>query len=395
MTGTESFAEVLEKASRGRCVILSRRDCRGFDSVSLAELKDTLREMGDHTDTCSGDASAEIFGAAAAELGHASAWIDAGLVYEGFADTIQSNGVPDTVFCLDPWAAQLRSRAGEIAPRATWILQSDLDDRKGRERREYWEQLEEWFKSLSFSAIFPKSAWDEVLAPSGEPPPRSGAPELFAQKPGAWRWRRLTAPPQAASVILLSRYSGSLSHLRVLLDSVVRQEGAREGTGIVILAGDEGEDPRTYLKWFEIAHPRQPASLIRTAGDWKADLNRVLGKAPSAVVVMAGDHAVLPAGFLGTVRRGACPAIVGIPASLEASAHILTGNLDAVQKYETLLASFFREGKARPDAARVVAAETWNDRSVDPASRLLEIARERREEKGGAPLFLLELADLP
>lgn len=395
MNGKEPILEILEKACRGRTAILTRRECRGFDPMSLAELEKNLRDLGRHGDGCLGDASAEIFGRDSANLGHATAWIDAGLVYEGFASAIGSFGSPETVFCLDPWAAQLRSRAAELAPTASWILVNDLAARKNGEHREYWEALETWFHSLSFSAIFPKTVWDQTLERTQEPSRPPTGPELFADKPGAWQWKWLVSARAAASVVLLVRYSGSLGHLRVLLDSVARQEGSREGIHLVILVGDLGEDPRAYLRWFGIAHPKQWVRLIRTTGDWRPELNQLLGKIPDATVVMVGDHAVLPGGFLETVRKGTRAALLGVPAGLEASAHILIGNLDPLQNYETLVASVPKEIEPKNEAARVVPPETWNDRQSDPASRLLGIVQRPSEANAETPLLLLELADLP
>lgn len=395
MIATDVVFELLTKASAGRGAILTRRECVRFDSVPVSELMHHLRQVGHHVEGCQGRASTEILGIEEGALGHAPAWIDAGLVYEDLARSAESLGSLDYVFCLDPWAAQLRSRAGEIAGHATWILVSDIDDRNRAEEREYWEQLQHWFQGLSFSAIIPKRVWDQALVAPEAPAPPAPESTLFAQKPGAWRWRRLTPGPGTASVVALIRYSGRLAHLRVLLDSLIRQEGSREGMRLVVLAGAEGEDPRATLRWFEIAHPAHPIALIRTSEEWKTELNRVLSETPGATVVMIGDHAILPARFLDIVRQGAHPPVLGVPVNLEATAHIVTGNLDPIQNYDTLLQSFMAHRKTAGVSARIIPPNAWKDEAGDPASRLLKIAEERLETNSPSPLFLLELADLP
>jgi hypothetical protein len=387
--------ELLAEAAQGRVVLLTSRELRSCDNVDVSALRAALQTMGQHEEHCLDNETREMLEAEASEnFGHAPFWLAAGARLEELLVRLENHGPADYIFCLDPWAAQIRSKADKMAPTAAWVLISDLDERKKGKDREYWEQLEAWFEALPFAVIVPRKVWDQAISPAQPPSLPATEPELFAAKPGAWRWRRLTSSPKAAPVVFLVRYSGSLGHLRVFLDSVVRQEGPKDGVHIAILAGVEGEDPRAYLQWFDIAHPGQRTTLIGTSGIWKTELSQFLGRASGATVVMAGDHSILPSRFTALVRQGASPRVLGIPASLEVTAHVLTGNLDPIQNYETLLQSFSSEKKARGEAVRIVSSETWNKGTGDPADRLLAIAQEP-STRNETPFLILELADLP
>jgi len=85
------------------------------------------------------------------DVGHAPRWIDAGGVYE---DLIEDRGSADFIFCLDPWAAQLLSRAKESAPEAKWVLVSDPHP---NEYLEYWKSLDRWLSSLPWSMVIPRN----------------------------------------------------------------------------------------------------------------------------------------------------------------------------------------------------------------------------------------------
>jgi len=394
--GTVHHPNLLAQAAEGRGILLSRREFRAFEKMSVAQLRDSLRDLGRHSDRCRGKGSAEIFGAeGSADLGDAPAWIDAGAVYEELLEFMKLNGPPDYVICVDPWAAQLRSRVGELASSAKWILVSDLAQRARAGKKEYWEELGAWFETLAYSAILPKESWDPVLAPAEHPVPRPGDDRIFAEKLGAWRWRRLVPVETSTALLFLVRYSGSLSHLRVLLDSLLRQEGPRETSQCVILAGAEGEDPQSYLRWVALAHPRLRLTLLRTSADWKPELGRLLEKAPTATLVMIGDHAILPTGFARLVQAGTQAKVLGIPMSLEATGHIVTGNLDPHPNYETLIRSFSAEQKPRTECARIIPPEALKGAGGDLVGRLLQLSEEAGRQQSGPPISLLEMADLP
>jgi hypothetical protein len=369
---------------------------RGFEGVNVSELREQLRNVGLHGDHCHGKGSLEVFGGQVpAHLGDAPAWIDAGAVYEEFVEFTESNGPLDYVFCLDPWAAQLRSRAGETASSAKWILVSDLDLRQREGGKEYREQLKEWFDTLSFTAIAPRESWDLDVVHPDKPSVVQRQGRLYAQKPGAWQWHRITSFQPSASIVFLVRYSGSLGHLRIILDSLVRQEGAKGDLQCIILAGSEGEDPRIYLRWIALAYRDLRITLLSTSANWQSELNRLLGESPEAALVMVGDHTILPTGFARQVGDGVQATVLGVPMSLEASAHVLTGNLDPFANYDTLIRSFATEHISGVECARIIHSETWSSAEGDPAARLLQLTQEKGRVDGGSTLSLLELADLP
>ncbi len=158
MTRKEELAQLIAEAGKADTIVLTRRELKRVDAAG-EHLKDILRQLGESKAPARGtilDPSED--------LGHASAWIDAGEVYE---ELIAQDPPPDFVFCLDPWAGQLHSRMQEAAPQARWILVSDLD-RRG-DHPEYWENLESWFGSLSWSAIVPRDLWVETLGLHNKP----------------------------------------------------------------------------------------------------------------------------------------------------------------------------------------------------------------------------------
>src|SRR5262245_57934118 len=152
--------ELLSRGAAGCTVVLSRRTFAAFRQGSVAEFRRGLREISGHHDDCGGGGSREVFGQEApSTLEHAGPWVDTGSVFEELVSYLEKETAPDFIFCLDPWAAQLRSGAGEIAPRADWVYVSDLVDRKSGVHREYWGQLEAWFSDASFQVIISRGDW--------------------------------------------------------------------------------------------------------------------------------------------------------------------------------------------------------------------------------------------
>lgn len=383
-------AELLSRVAAGRGAILSSRGLRGYDQVSVKDLTENLRDMTRHAETCRGHGSSEILKDLPTEdLGHAPAWIDAGAVYEDLVEFVQARGPLDYVICVDPWAAQLRSRAAEIAGNAQWILISDLADRR-RDKKEYFEQLGEWFKSLSYSAVLSRKDCDVAQAEPLAAAPVESA--VHARKPGAWEWRRFSAPQPACPLVLLVRYSGSLVHLKVFLDSLLRLEGRPDSLQVVLLTGSSGEDPRPYLRWISLAHPTLRLSTVTISRDWRSDLSPILGASPEATVGMIGDHVILPPQLLRLLKDGGRSVALGVPLPLEASAHILTGNLDALPNYETLMRSVSAD--ARPECARFFGPGVLTAGGADPVEQLVQRTRQQADQRV-PPLTFLETADLP
>jgi hypothetical protein len=405
-------SRLLGEAAKGKGVILSRRELNGFEKVSLSELNSHLRDLGRHDAQCGGEASRETLGIEhAADLGDSPAWMDAGSLYEELISTLETRGPVDFVFCLDPWSAQLISHAGEAAFGAQWIFVSDLERRRAQSHPEYWEQMEQWFNASSFSAIIAQDAWDRAISgPEGE---TQGDPSgrIHLERPGAWQWRRISGSPIAkpsreGTLLLLVKYSGSLPHLRVFLDSLARQDFPKDSLHCAILGGEGGGALETYLKWFALSHSQLSIALVDTSAGtgegWKPELNRLLKQVPGAVLVLTGDHSVLPDRFARVTvemsKSKTRPLLFGVPLSFEATAHIITGNLDPLPNYENLLRAFSETLKEPfPESARIISPETWMTGGGDPSSRILEMAQATGSTVSDPSqgLGLLQLGDLP
>lgn len=276
-----SVDELLNEAAQGTSLVLT---CRGIQRL----------ESSDNQHLALGG---EIL-PSTEEFGHASAWIDTGALYE---ELVADRGSADFIFCLDPWAAQLLSRANEAAPEAKWILVSDLDQREGA----YWQDLEHWYKSLPWTAVISRKLWDQALERRKNPE----AAALHAQQQGAWQWKTIAPPAPERAVVFQVRYSGSFPHLKLFLESLARQQGRIRCR---ILACDPSEDLRRYLRWHAIAHPR---------------IELEIADGPLDGVLELDDHLILPVG------RPLSPVATLNP---EVTAQILTGNLDAFGHYEKL-----------------------------------------------------------
>jgi hypothetical protein len=273
--------------------------------------------------------------------------------------------------------------------------------------------MESWFSELPFSAIIPRSVWDAAL--SGKP--EDGKPDQVDDSParhhlarsGAWQWRRIssTGPENHAgedTIVFMVYFSGSLSHLRVFLDSVARQEFQMSRLRPVILCPEKRPDVAAYLLWFGMVHPEVKVTEVdRSVDGWESQLNGILNQIQAATVVLIDDHALLPSKFGSEVqemkRAQTCTMFFGLPMSLEVSAQIITSNLDPIPHHEKLLLAFGRkqmDGLA--EIARILPAQVWLESRDDPAQHIFRKAAEQGDRGAagqGRTMGLLKLADLP
>lgn len=344
------------------------------------------------------------------ELGHAPHWIDAGALFEELESHLGAAGDLPYVFCMDPWAGQLLGRSDDLAERAKWVYVSDLEERKkSGSHPAYWEALETWFRELPFTCILPKALLVRAMEAKGAPPkalPLPKANVIHAERPGAWQWRvlrqaRASAKPRLRTLLMVCRYSGSLAHLRVFLDSVVRQELPKEALEVAILAPPGKEDLESYLKWFALAHEALRVRLLQLSAEdskgWKIKLNDRLSKDPEATVVLLSDHCILPKVFGPFLLSKSVPeqviAFPGLAIGTLASAHIVTGNLDPIEHYEKLTqGSSGDQVPRKPEIARCIPPKLWTGGEGEPFSRIFGLAQGSASVSGPA---LLELADLP
>jgi hypothetical protein len=387
MSHAIEIVALLTEASQAKCLVLSRRELRAIEDPS--DLRDVLRDVSRHSEDCRGSGGAEVFGSESADdLGDAPAWVDAGALHEGLIAHLETQGPVDFVFCMDPWAAQLRSRTGGAAADARWIFVSNLSDRKSKAHREYWDRMEEWFKGHSFSAIVSRDVWDLALAEGKKV--SKGSSRIHLEKHGAWQWRRISGPDfQARTLLLLVQYSGCLARIKVFLDSLARQDYPKQSLRAAILLRGGNRDLDTYLQWFALVHPD-----VRVVAVDAAQLAPVLKQTPGATLVLVDESSILPDKFARAVCEAAVTSVgadlYSVPLSLEASAHIITGNLDPLSNYEKLLLAF-QGGKSVKRAAQIIPYEAWAKGEGEVVPRIMRLAREAVPASG---LVLLQLAEL-
>jgi len=400
-----AVASLLAEAAKNGGIVISRRELRRYQGLSVVELRKALVKAVDHEPGCLSIPVREILlEEQAGELGHAPAWLEAGARYEELIAALESQGPAEYVFCLDPWAAQLLGSRDGAGLGARWVFVRDEATREREQLREYWEQLDHWFGNIPYHAIISREELERSIrdeSPVGTP---GGDDRIILQKPGSWQWRQISKPSRRSprptgALLLIVRYSGSLSHLRVLLDSLARQDYPKHLLRLAILAAEPCPDVKSYLKWYSHCHPSQGPSLVDISdpdqGKWRADLNRVLAQSSGAVIVLVGDHSILPDKFsrkaVEISSADPRPVIFGVPLGDQASAHILIGNLDPIPNYEILLRTA-SSGTAseRSEVARILSPAEWASGNGDPLSKIMAPESGGSESREG--LGLLQLA---
>lgn len=400
---------LLSEAGNSRVFILSQGELESAErpGASLGQLLCQRRQGRNSLETGAG---AILGSLPLEELGHAPAWIDAGAQCQELESHLDGEGDLSYVFCLDPWAGQILTRSGDLAERAKWVYVSDLEERKkSGPYPAYWEALEAWFRELPFTWIISKALLEQAIDAQRtevHPAPLSVANLIHAEQPGAWQWRVLRkapmpAKPHEGTLFILCRYSGSLAHLRVFLDSVARQDVPREAIELAILAPPGNAELESYVKWLALAHDDLRVRLLAVSAEdpngWKLELNQRLSKGPKTTVVLLSDHCVLPKLFGSILLAKSTPeqviALPGLSLGTAASAHIVTGNLDPIEHYEKLAqGSGGAPDERKPEIARCLPSKVWAEGEGEPFSRIFALAQGAATINGPA---LLELADLP
>jgi hypothetical protein len=121
----------------------------------------------------------------------------------------------------------------------------------------------------------------------------------------------------------------------------------------------------------------------------------LLERAGEATLVLIGDHTILPSGFAQALQEKGASSLESIPLSPKVSSHIITGNLDPVVHYESLLRGCAQDGAERAEIARILPSHAWREGEGDVVSRILRLAQDKRKPERSGVRTLLELADLP
>lgn len=400
MTVESQIRALIEEAALLRGMILSRRGVVRYGGVSPAHLRELLRSATEGDPAHHGAGSLEILGHEDPEsFGHAPQWLDAGRILEEVASSVALEGPPDIVFCMDPWIAQLKRGGLEAVSASQWIWVSDVQDDRIGPHKEYWERLESWLEDLGFSQILTKVGLEQEESLPKRSSPVDRENRIHLARPGAWTWLRILGRPalQLENLFFLVRYSGSVAHLRIFLDSLRRQEGPRiDLQGVVLSAGPDPQLDQ-YIKWISLSQPELQLEVLDTlrgeGEEWKRKLNERLGKVGKTTLVLTGDHTVLSPSFVRTVRSGKYFTLRGTILSTDLTAHVLTGDVDLIPDHARLLEAF---AKGTPsDCGRVLPSRQWQGIDDDASTRILSLVRESPGARSGGVLQLLELADLP
>jgi hypothetical protein len=292
------------------------------------------------------------------------ALIAAGDLFEKLIAYLAQDKAPETIFCLDPWAAQILPRGMSLASESEWIFISDLEERIAGPDSEHWKGIQEWTNDLPFERVVavsdlgidpgdrrsrqavtrpPSAPIRKPLEPIDPFPPLASAP--------AWRWRRIlpkgtsrpSTPPPTVDFILLHRASSL--HLRAALDAIARQEDPSTKIQVLILSRGSTEPVGDFIQYFARAYPRL---AIRTEGVASIEADSAtlfqglrMSRGLHCVALM-DDGILVPSDFTKRILVGAKsqPSILRLGRVLldaETAAHILTGNLDPIPHYEKLL----------------------------------------------------------
>ncbi|HXC66061.1 MAG TPA: hypothetical protein VN638_01510 [Nitrospiraceae bacterium] len=360
--------------------------------------------------------SGEIFsGEAAVELGHAVSWIDAGTVYEDLIALFESQEPPDVVICMDPWAAQLCKRPEVDRSQCRWIFVTDSQQMRTSAHSRYWDQVEAWLAELPFYATFCLGVVGSERTTALDPESQTSHPKpavisrTYLEKPGAWRWKRISEPqplemPGTGIITLLLQHSGSLSHLRIFMDSWARQDFSKSRMRLLLLARAWSQDLSDYLRWLSLVHTDLDIVRIdQSQESWGEQLDGALATLLGSTLVMTGDHALLPETFASTVRgcsgSKTGTVILGVPMSLEVSAQIILGNMDHIRHQDSLLRAFAGASRHQPiEIARVFPPLLWGAEAKAISQQLLSLSEDKEAfepVRQDQPWHLLQLAELP
>ncbi len=359
----QSPGDLINRARKGRVLLAYTQAAvrAGTDRLVEVALRDPKASGPSGLARLAGESPDGDFRSSAGSLPEeAVRWVEAGDLFEKVASAAEKGARFDYAFCLDPWAACILSRLGNLLEGVAWIFVSDLKGRS-KEDKAFWDSMEFWISTLRFHHIVPvealiREAQGAAGAPSLENPScREGGPGAHEETTGLTPAQSAETDPTnpytghriqilpASSLgkpltlkvsILLQHYGGGgSSYTRVFLDSLIRQKMPPEEIEVWVSTPEVAGDLAEYLRIFALAHPRpaiRPFDPGRSEG--------IPFRAPVVAVSDAG--VILPETLLDEVSRDAGKdGIRHIPHVLigrEVAAHILTGNLDPVAHYEAL-----------------------------------------------------------
>jgi hypothetical protein len=291
------------------------------------------------------------------------AWMRAGDLLEKLLAHLAQGQIPDTILCLDPWAAVILSPALNPSPGSKWLYLSDLKGRATGSNAEYWLAVADWVRNLPFDQIVPAEDLAMASAPPGSRDVERNVetrttgtlapipPELGAQRPSSWRWRGIAPrhqpepPPSIHELDLVLFCRTSPLHLRAALDALARQDEDVTRISVCIVARKPGPDLEIARRVFAQAHPRMTLDL-RDLPEFREGLGTLAHEwtraGDAATFAMLDDKVLVPGNFakrLGTMVTPETPAPILKRAVLEpeAASRVLAGSLSPVRHYDELL----------------------------------------------------------
>jgi len=84
---------------------------------------------------------------------HESCWIAAADLHEKAVAYFKSGCTPEFVFCIDPWAANLKMPLSALAQKSKWIFISDAKLPRLDADCDYWTEFDTWLNTQQFDAV--------------------------------------------------------------------------------------------------------------------------------------------------------------------------------------------------------------------------------------------------
>lgn len=389
----------LESASQARVLLLST----SLGTTISAALKGSLellrgREATDEElwELCGRAPEAVAHGVTPELPAETLAWIEAGDLFEGLLAAAAKGYVFDHVFCLDPWAALIMTAGRRVFPKAKWYFVSDFEDRGRSGASDYWTNTGAWIRALPFDLEIPIAhlaadarrtpSWNRVAPPICAPETRgiTSAQKGTEQERLSRRWgATLTRQPETArlpakALTVFILYGGRLLNLRASLDTLARQECDTAGLSIRVVSSGSSEILSECLRHFSVAHPQIPWDWLDAGPGGNPSISalapKLFTKPDGRLLVFTDDSTLFPVDFvkrvLGRGASGGHWPVQRITLPGEASAHVLTGNLDPVTHYEKLIAASLIGDPGKRQAALVLDPEVFRPINGERAPQL-------------------------
>ena len=149
----------LNSAARGNCLLLSTDASAASLSLPTLALKTLEERLKGSNNTPPTVLRGEMPAGSTFPLScayaseHERGWLAVANLHEKVLGVLKEAPSIDYIFCLDPWAASLKSNLAQNASQAKWVWVSDNESLQSESEREYWHDLNEWLFSQKFEEV--------------------------------------------------------------------------------------------------------------------------------------------------------------------------------------------------------------------------------------------------